>query len=56
MDIRFIVMDIQSENKSSIRQSNAENLVDEVFRSLFDEKSTNNFYNIFGHSKIDKKN
>ena len=56
MDIRFIVMDIQSENKSSIRQSNAENLVDEVFRSLFDEKSTNNFYNVFGQSKIDKKN
>ena len=56
MDIRFIVMDIQSENKSSIRQSNAENLVDEVFRSLFDEKSTNNFYNVFGQSKVDKKN
>ncbi len=56
MDVRFLVMDIQNENKSSIRQSNAESLVDEVFRSLFDEKSNNNFYNVFGQPKQDKKN
>ena len=37
MDTRFTVMELQTEGKSSIRQQDAENLVDSVFRSLLND-------------------
>ena len=38
MDARFVVMELQSENSSSIRQARAESLVDTVFKSLFNDE------------------
>ena len=39
MDARFVIMELQSEHNSSIRQARAESLVDTVFKSLLGEDS-----------------
>jgi len=54
MDVRFIVMDLQNENQSSIRQSAAESLVDSVFRSLFEENGAG-LFGVLNEQKNDKK-
>jgi len=55
MDVRFTVMELQSENNSSIRQQNAENLVDTVFRSLLSDDAGGGLFSAFDEQKANKK-
>ncbi|MBR6340660.1 MAG: ATP-dependent Clp protease ATP-binding subunit [Treponema sp.] len=47
MDARFVVMDLQTEQNSSIRQARAESLVDTVFRSLLSDEVTGGIFDVF---------
>ena len=47
MDVRFIVMELQSEHNSSIRQARAETLVDTVFKSLLSDEINDDFFSVF---------
>ena len=49
-DARFTVMDLQHEQDSSIKQTQAENLVDTVFKSLFSDE-VSEYFNHFDFSK-----
>ena len=51
MDARFVVMELQSEQNSSIRQARAENLVDTVFRSLLNDDVTGGLFDVFDEKK-----
>ncbi|MCQ2592214.1 MAG: ATP-dependent Clp protease ATP-binding subunit [Treponema sp.] len=51
MDARFIVMDLQAEMRSSIRQQQAENLVDTVFRSLFNNEGMGSIFDMYEEKK-----
>lgn len=57
MDVRFAVMELQGENQSSIRQLNAENLVDSVFRSILGDENGAGLFSLFDDkkSKTEKK-
>ncbi len=55
MDVRFTVMELQNENLSSIRQQNAENLVDTVFRSLLSDDMGSGIFSAFDEQKANKK-
>lgn len=54
MDVRFIVMDLQSLKDSSSNFKNAEDLVDSVFRSLLDE-GAESLFSAFDEKKKTKK-
>ena len=45
-DVRYMVQDLQNEKNSSMRQKQAENLVDTVFKSLFSDE-VNEYFNSF---------
>ena len=45
LDVRFSVLDLQTENLSSTKKSAAENLVDTVFRTFLDVDKEKNFIN-----------
>ena len=47
MDVRFIVVELQSEHNSSIRQARAETLVDTVFKSLLSDDLKDDFFSVF---------
>ncbi|MBR5647165.1 MAG: ATP-dependent Clp protease ATP-binding subunit [Treponema sp.] len=53
MDARFVVMEIQQQQSSSIRQERAENLVDTVFRSLFSDETSGGLFSVFEEKKSD---
>jgi ATP-dependent Clp protease ATP-binding subunit ClpC len=53
MDARFVVMEIQQQQSSSIRQERAENLVDTVFRSLFSDEVSDGLFSVFEDKKSD---
>ncbi len=55
MDARFTVMELQAEGGSSIRQQNAENLVDSVFRSLLNDDAGGGLFGVFEEKKAEKK-
>ncbi len=55
MDARFTVMELQANGGSSIRQQNAESLVDSVFRSLLNDDAGGGLFGVFEDKKIDKK-
>ncbi len=55
MDVRFTVMELQSENLSSIKQSKAESIVDSVFRSLLNDNMGGGLFGIFDEEKANKK-
>ena len=48
MDARFVVMELQGEHNSSIRQARAESLVDTVFKSLLGEEG--GLFDVFDES------
>ena len=54
MDARFVVMELQSEQKSSIRQARAESLVDTVFRSLLSDDVTGGLFDVFDEKVPDE--
>ena len=54
MDARFVIMELQSEHNSSIRQARAETLVDTVFKSLLGE--TNGLFDVFDEALPNQKN
>ncbi len=61
MDARFVVMELQTEENSSIRQARAESLVDTVFRSLLSDEVTGGLFDGFdeknhNEAKPDKTN
>ena len=43
-DVRYMVQDLQNEKNSSMRQKQAENLVDTVFKSLFSDEYASEFF------------
>ena len=43
-DVRYMVQDLQNEKNSSMRQKQAENLVDTVFKSLFSDEYGSEFF------------
>ncbi len=51
MDARFVVMELQEQQASSIRQQRTENLVDTVFRSLFGDEENKNLFSTFEEKK-----
>ncbi len=55
MDLRFTVMELQSDGGSSIRQKEAENLVDSVFRSLLNDDAGGGLFGVFEEKKTEKK-
>ena len=55
MDVRFTVMELQTEGKSSIRQQEAESLVDSVFRSLLNDDAGGGLFGVFEEQKSTKK-
>ena len=52
MDARFVVMELQGEHNSSIRQARAESLVDTVFKSLLGEDG--GLFDVFDESNASK--
>ncbi len=54
MDARFVIMELQSEHNSSIRQARAESLVDTVFKSLLGDN--NGLFDVFEESLPNQKN
>ena len=54
MDARFVIMELQSEQKSSIRQARAESLVDTVFRSLLSDDVTGGLFDVFDEKVPDE--
>lgn len=55
MDVRFTVMELQGENLSSIRQQNAESLVDSVFRSLLNDDAGGGLFGVFEENETSRK-
>ena len=55
MDARFTVMELQADGGSSIRQQNAESLVDSVFRSLLNDDAGGGLFGVFDEKKAEKK-
>jgi len=55
MDLRFTVMELQADGGSSIRQQNAESLVDSVFRSLLNDDAGGGLFGVFEEKKTSKK-
>ncbi len=55
MDARFTVMELQADGGSSIRQQNAESLVDSVFRSLLNDDAGGGLFGVFEDKKAEKK-
>lgn len=55
MDVRFTIMELQNEGNSSIRQQNAESLVDSVFRSLLNDEAGGGLFGVFDEQKAAKK-
>lgn len=55
MDARFTVMELQADGASSIRQKDAESLVDSVFRSLLNDDAGGGLFGVFEEKKSDKK-
>ncbi|WP_022930838.1 ATP-dependent Clp protease ATP-binding subunit [Treponema bryantii] len=55
MDLRFTVMELQADGGSSIRQQNAESLVDSVFRSLLNDDAGGGLFGVFEEKKSVKK-
>ncbi len=55
MDTRFTVMELQAEGGSSIRQQNAESLVDSVFRSLLNDDAGGGLFGVFEEKKSEKR-
>ena len=53
MDLRFTVMELQADGGSSIRQQNAESLVDSVFRSLLNDDAGGGLFGVFEEKKSD---
>ena len=51
MDARFVVMELQSEHNSSIRQARAETLVDTVFKSLLGDDMGAGLFDVFDDTK-----
>lgn len=54
-DLRFTVMELQSEVGSSIRQQNAESIVDSVFRSLLNDDAGGGLFGVFEEKKEKKQ-
>ena len=54
MDARFVIMELQTEHNSSIRQARAESLVDTVFKSLLGDG--NGLFDVFDESVQNQKN
>ncbi len=55
MDLRFTVMELQADGGSSIRQQNAESLVDSVFRSLLNDDAGGGLFGVFEEKKEKKQ-
>ncbi len=55
MDTRFTVMELQADVGSSIRQQNAESLVDSVFRSLLNDDAGGGLFGVFEEKKEKKQ-
>ncbi len=55
MDARFTVMELQSENQSSIKQNAVENIVDSVFKSLLNDGAGGGLFGVFDEQKSVKK-
>ena len=55
MDARFTVMELQAEGGSSIRQQDAESLVDSVFRSLLNDDAGGGLFGVFEDKKTEKR-
>ena len=55
MDARFTVMELQADGGSSIRQQNAESLVDSVFRSLLNDDAGGGLFGVFEEKKSEKR-
>ena len=55
MDARFTVMELQADGGSSIRQQNAESLVDSVFRSLLNDDAGGGLFGVFDEKKSEKR-
>lgn len=51
MDARFVVMELQSQINSSIKQERAENIVDTVFRSILSDESGVSLFSVFDEKK-----
>ena len=54
MDARFVIMELQTDHNSSIRQARAESLVDTVFKSLLGDG--NGLFDVFDESVQNQKN
>lgn len=54
-DLRFTVMELQSDVGSSIRQQNAEIIVDSVFRSLLNDDAGGGLFGVFEEKKEKKQ-
>ena len=54
-DLRFTVMELQSDVGSSIRQQNAESIVDSVFRSLLNDDAGGGLFDVFEEKKEKKQ-
>ena len=54
-DLRFTVMELQSDVSSSIRQQNAESIVDSVFRSLLNDDAGGGLFGVFEEKKEKKQ-
>lgn len=52
MDARFLIMDLQNKNLSSINQFNAESALDSIFKSIFD---SNSIFNVLDEEKESKE-
>ena len=55
VDVRFTVMELQSENLSSINHPDVESLVDSVFRSILNDDLGGGLFGIFDEQKSEKK-
>ncbi|MBQ8211801.1 MAG: ATP-dependent Clp protease ATP-binding subunit, partial [Treponema sp.] len=53
MDVRFLVMDLQNKNLSSIQQFSAESALDSIFKSIFD--SSHGIFDSLDEEKEEKK-
>ncbi len=56
MDIRLMVMELQSDNKSSVNNPAIESLVDSVFRSLLNDDLGAGLFGVFDEKKSAKAN
>ncbi|MDY3722606.1 MAG: ATP-dependent Clp protease ATP-binding subunit [Treponema sp.] len=54
-NLRFTVMELQSDVGSSIRQQNAESIVDSVFRSLLNDDAGGGLFGVFEEKKEKKQ-